>query len=63
MYIGDCIKFGKAGKYIVLQIDKINGQTAVEAISADVKAEKFIRDGQLIIKKGNKTYNVLGMQL
>lgn len=61
--IGDCIRFGKAGKYIVLQIDKINGQTAVEAISADVKAEKFIRDGQLIIKKGNKTYNVLGIQL
>ena len=28
-----------------------------------IKAEKMIRDGQLIIKKGDKEFNVLGAQL
>jgi hypothetical protein len=73
--IGDCIKIGKFGKYIVFRIDAINGSTDPNAnIGAnetdihnasweDSKAEKFIQDGQLYIRKNNKVYNVVGQQI
>lgn len=58
--IGDCIKFGKAGKYIILRIDEINGVTALDELTAGTKAEKIVRDGQVLIRKNGRTYNTLG---
>lgn len=37
--------------------------TAVENVAKDVKVEKLIENGQVVIMKGNKKYNVLGAEL
>ena len=39
------------------------GATGVEDVILDVTPEKVIKNGQLIIIRGDKTYNVLGAQL
>lgn len=36
------------------------GPTALDNINADGKAVKVLRNGQILIKKGDKTYNVMG---
>lgn len=59
----------KSGKYICLRNVVISGQafeagtTAIEAVSnqpSAVSVEKTIRNGQLLITRNGKTYNVLG---
>ena len=37
--------------------------TAVEDVAAGTKAVKVIRDGQLLIEKNGKTYNVMGAEV
>ena len=62
--IGDCIKIGKYGKHIVFRIDAINGENDIHNVGwEDSKAEKFMQDGQLYIRKNNKVYNVVGQQI
>ncbi len=39
------------------------GETAIENVDAAVKAIKRLVNGNLIIEKGNKTYNVLGARI
>ena len=39
------------------------GETAIENVDAAVKAIKRLVNGNLIIEKGNKTYNVLGVRI
>jgi len=51
-----------AGGYRISKI-QIGGEQAVENVNAAVKAEKFYRDGQLIIRKNGVEYNALGAQL
>jgi len=50
------------GGYILhkIQIGELQG---VENVNAEVKTEKFFRDGQLIIRKNGVEYNALGVQL
>ncbi len=38
-------------------------QTALDNTAAEAKAVKSFRNGQLVIKKGDKTYNILGAEL
>ena len=40
-----------------------NEQTPVENIASDVKAQKIVKDGQVIILKGDKQFNVLGVEV
>ena len=57
------------GKYICLKNVKIEGQAfepekeGIEDVEAGVKAVKVICDGQLLIIKGEKTFNIIGVQL
>ena len=37
-----------------------NDPTAISNTAADAKAVKVLRNGQFLIKKGDKTYNVMG---
>ena len=39
---------------------RVEAPTAVEAVAAEGKAEKVVRDGQLLILRDGKTYNVQG---
>lgn len=43
-----------------VSIDKLSDETAVENISATVKAQKVIRNGQVLIIKNGVEYSVLG---
>jgi hypothetical protein len=62
--LGDCIKIGKYGKHIVFRIDAINGANDIRNINwEENKAEKFVQDGQLYIRKNNKLFNVVGQQI
>lgn len=38
-------------------------ESALENISADVKAVKIVRDGQVYILRGDKTFNILGAEV
>lgn len=59
--LGDTIKMGKAGAYIVFKIVTIDGEHLdVNNIVSYQNVTKQIQDGQLIIRKGDKTYNALG---
>lgn len=51
-----------AGGYILHKIE-IGGGQGVENTNAAVKAEKFYRNGQLIIRKNGVEYNALGAKL
>ncbi len=61
--IGDVIKIGKCGKYIYFRIDAINGETAVENVTVNGKAEKFVSGGQILIRKNGELYNVIGQKI
>lgn len=61
--IGDVIKIGKCGKYIYFRIDTINGETAVENVTVNGKAEKFVSGGQILIRKNGELYNVIGQKI
>lgn len=63
--IGDFIKIGKAGKYIYFRIDAINGKQDIEDVysSANAKVEKFVRNGQVLIRKNGQVYNCVGQKL
>jgi hypothetical protein len=37
-----------------------NGGTAISDTAADAEAVKVLHNGMLLIRKGNKTYNVMG---
>ena len=42
----------------------INGTTAVDNVEAEtVKAEKFVEDGQVYIRRGNEVYNLQGQKV
>lgn len=67
--IGDCIKIGKAGKYMIYRIDSIetvdDQLDTIESSSrseAAPRTEKVLQDGNLFIRKDGKKYNVLGIQ-
>lgn len=61
--IGDCIKFGKAGKSIVLRIDEINGSQDINQLSAVTKLEKVLKNGQVLIRKNGHVYNTFGQKI
>ena len=56
----------KTGKYICVKNVVINGMafdpTALDDVSANAKAIKILRDGQLLILRDGKSYNALGLQ-
>ena len=35
----------------------------IEQVNSNLKVQKFIRDGQVIIKRGDKEFNVIGTEL
>ena len=42
----------------------VNGTTAIDNVEAEsVKAEKFVENGQIFIRRGNEVYNLQGQQL
>ena len=59
----------KSGKYICVKDVRIEGQafvsssTAIDNANARTEAVKILCNGQLLIIRDNKTYNVLGAQL
>lgn len=63
-YVGDAgrICFYGSGSIEFFKIE-INAAQGINDVNADVKAEKFFRDGQLIIRKNGVEYNALGAQL
>lgn len=40
-----------------------DGKQAVDNVLEDAQTTKFIENGQVFIRKGNKTFNVLGAQV
>ncbi len=44
------------------QTEKVNF-CAIDAVNAGDKAVKVFRDGQLLIEKNGKTYNIIGAEL
>lgn len=56
----------KPNKYICVKNVVINGMafdpTALDDVSANAKAIKILRDGQLLILRDGKSYNALGVQ-
>ena len=51
-----------ANGYILHKVE-IGGTQAIDNTAAEVKAEKFYRNGQLIIRKNGVEYNALGAKL
>ena len=51
-----------AGGYRIIKI-QVGAEQAIDNVNANVKVEKFFRDGQLIIRKNGVEYNALGAQL
>ncbi|MBQ6789850.1 MAG: hypothetical protein IJQ20_06780 [Paludibacteraceae bacterium] len=51
--LGRAIKINLAG----------DGKQAVDNVLEDAQTTKFIENGQVFIRKGNKTFNVLGAQV
>lgn len=61
--IGDEIKIGKAGRQMVLKVAAVDGATALGAIKASesgVPVRKLLKNGQVLIEKGDQIYNTLG---
>ena len=50
-------------KWKLVSVEVPDGNQAVENVNSAVKAEKFFRDGQLIIRKNGVEYNALGEKL
>lgn len=43
---------------------RFNGTTAVDNVEAEsVKAEKFVENGQVYIRRGNEVYNLQGQKV
>ena len=56
--------FSDANQYAWKQgMPEPDPESALENISADVKAVKVVRDGQVYILRGDKTYNLLGAEV
>lgn len=56
--------FSDANQYAWKQgMPEPDPESALENISADVKAVKVVRDGQVYILRGNKTFNILGAEV
>ena len=59
-YIAD----GVRSSYVEYIIFNYAGEpSAIEQVSADVKAVKVVRDGQVYILRGDKTFNLLGAEV
>jgi len=43
-------------------VKKEDAATGIENQKSEIKNQKFLKDGQLLIRRDNKTYNVLGME-
>ena len=57
----DASAYAQACQFVSIQVGA--STQAIDNVKDAVKAEKFYRDGQLIIRKNNVEYNVLGAQL
>lgn len=63
------VNFGNAGSFLVVSsitftIEPSGGETAVDNIQIDkAQSTKLIRDGQLLIEKNGKIYNVQGVEV
>ena len=44
-------------------VKKEEGATGIENQKAEIKNQKFLKDGQLLIRRDNKTYNVIGQMV
>ena len=47
----------------LISVEVPDGSQGINDVNANTKAEKFFRDGQLIIRKNGVEYNALGAQL
>ena len=47
----------------LISVEVPDGSQGINDVNANTKAEKFFRDGQLIIRKNGVEYNALGVQL
>ena len=47
----------------IVLVPKSGGSTAIGLTEIDTKSTKLLRDGQILILKGNKTYNALGVEM
>lgn len=59
---------GSKGQLYDIHVIKTEGTTGIDTIPAaeavkNVKVKKFSKDGRILIKKGDKLYNVAGLQL
>lgn len=61
----DKIKYPRCYGYTVRPVYVLTDHTALESVddAQDMHVSKFMQNGQLIIRKGNKKYNVLGAEL
>ena len=50
-------------KWQLISVEVPGGSQGINDVNANAKAEKFFRDGQLIIRKNGVEYNALGVQL
>ena len=50
-------------KWKLVSVEVPDGSQGINDVNANAKAEKFFRDGQLIIRKNGVEYNALGVQL
>ena len=60
---GKIMKYGKTIEIMNGQAKKISAPTGVKNAELELKAVKSLENGTLIIRRGEKTYNVLGAQL
>lgn len=60
---GKLIYYWIANLAMTFNVKFQSGASAVENVAKDVKVEKLIENGQVVIMKGNKKYNVLGAEL
>jgi len=47
----------------IVLVPKSGGTTAIDNTNADAKTTKILRNGQVLILKGQSTYNILGMKV
>lgn len=59
--LGDIIKFGKFGGEVVMKVTRVDNETtALEGVNTVVKADKVIRDGQVLVRRNGVLYNMFG---
>lgn len=54
---------GLAPERISLVIEDTNNATSIETTNCDIKAQKVLRDGQILILRGNEAYDLIGRRL